>query len=208
MVRRRATRGLCGSAGFSLLEILLALALLVILIGKITVIMDTSSQFLNQNMADVVLEDQAQRSLDRVAYAILSSDRGTLLPEAEKPLFTSSLDYRVSLGVENGEVVWNDPENIGLGAQPNQLTWRSNPGTPEERRVVWSNIVRPFLEGEILNGIDDNKNGIIDEKGISFVLFRNSVTIRLTLGRELAGGGIAEETVETTVTVRNLSKES
>jgi prepilin-type N-terminal cleavage/methylation domain-containing protein len=207
MVTRTVSR-LRGSSGFTLLEILIALALLAILVGKVTVILNTSSRFLNQNMADVMLEDQAHRALDRVAYAILSSDRGTLLPEAEKPLFTSDLDYRVSLGVENGVVVWNDPENIGVGAQPNQLVWRSNPRTPGERRVVWSNIVRPFLEGEIQNGVDDNDNGIVDERGISFVLFRNSVTIRMTLGRELAGGGFAEETVETTVTVRNLNEES
>ena len=114
----------------------------------------------------------------------------------------------MSLGVENGVVVWKDPENIGIGEQPNQLVWRSNAGTLAERRVVWSNILRPYLEGEVLNGIDDNGNGIIDEKGISFVLFRNSVTIRLTLGRELPGGGFAEETVETVVTVRNLGEES
>ena len=84
MVTRASISRRC-TGGFTLLEILLALALLVILIGKVTVILDTSSKFLDQNMADVVLEDQAHRALDRVAYAILSSDRGTLLPEAEKP---------------------------------------------------------------------------------------------------------------------------
>ena len=69
--------------------------------------------------------------------------------------------------------------------------------------MVWSNLVRPFLEGELQNGIDDNGNGLIDEKGLSFVVWKNSVTIRLTLGRQVEGGDWINETVVTTVTCRN-----
>jgi hypothetical protein len=71
---------------------------------------------------------------------------------------------------------------------------------------VLSNIVRPFLEGEIPNGIDDNGNGIIDEKGLSFVVNEGSVTIRLTIGRQVAGQAVIEETLESTVMCRNLGE--
>ena len=92
----------------------------------------------------------------------------------------------VSKKVENGAVVWGDPEEIS-GANA-QVVWSQNPGDPDERRVVWSNVVRPFLEGEIQNGTDDNQNGLIDEKGLNFTLQGNRVTIRLTLERARNAG--------------------
>ena len=189
--------------GFTLLEVVLGSCLLGILVFKASVAISTATKFTAEGTSALVLEDQARRSLDRIAYAIMGSDRDTLIPVTQAPLYSEQLDYRVSLGIQNGQVVWDDPERIGLGVQENQLTWFENPQTFNERRIVWSNLVRPFLEGEIPNGVDDNGNGLIDEKGLSFVIFKNMVTIRLTLGRQVAGGRWIDETVETKVTVRN-----
>ena len=55
------------------------------------------------------------------------------------------------------------------------------------------------------NGVDDNGNGLIDEQGLAFTIFRNTVTIRLSLLRLSADGQPIEKTVETTVTCRNNS---
>ena len=83
------------------------------------------------------------------------------------------------------------------------MLWRKNPDTPEELRVAWCNVVRPFLEGELMNGEDDNGNGVIDEKGLSFVVQQNAVNIRLSLERPTRGGESITQTVETMVTIRN-----
>ena len=82
------------------------------------------------------------------------------------------------------------------------MFWSRNPETNEEVRVVWTSLVSPYLEGEIPNGMDDNGNGLIDEKGLSFVVDRNAVTIRLTLD-QLVDGRMVTKTVQTTVTCRN-----
>lgn len=191
------------AGGFTLLELILSLSLLGILVFKASVAISTAAKFTSEGTSALVLEDQARLTLDRIAYAIMGSDRDTLIPEPEAPLYSEQLDFRTSLGIQNGQVVWDDPERIGLGAQKNQLTWFENPETLQERRIVWSNGVRPFLEGEIPNGVDDNGNGLVDEKGLSFVIFKNMVTIRLTLGRQIAGGTWVDKTVETKVTCRN-----
>ena len=191
------------TSGFTLLELILSISLLGILVFKASLAISAAAKFTSEGTSSLVLEDQARRTLDRIAYAIMGSDRDTLIPETEAPLYSEQLDYRISLGIQNGKVVWDDPERIGLGAQENQLTWFENPQTIEERRIVWSNRVRPFLEGEIPNGVDDNGNGLVDEKGLSFVIYKNMVTIRLTLGRQVPGGNWVDETVETKVTCRN-----
>ena len=87
-----------------------------------------------------------------------------------------------------------------------RVYWSQNPGAENERRVIWTSLVAPYLEGELPNGIDDNGNGLIDEKGLNFVVDRNAITIRLTLERVLDGGEIVSKTVDTTVTCRNLQE--
>lgn len=69
--------------------------------------------------------------------------------------------------------------------------------------MVWTSLARPFLEGEVLNGVDDNGNGLIDEQGLSFTLFGDSVTIRLSIAQTNPEGEEITQTVETVVTVRN-----
>jgi hypothetical protein len=131
----------------------------------------------------------------------MGANRETLFPDPDSPNHDSRVWYEVSLGVEDGEVVWGDPEEIsGAGSQ---VVWSQNPGQADERRVVWSNVVRPFLEGEIQNGQDDNQNGLIDENGLNFTLQGNRVTIRLTLERAQPDGGAHTQSVETSVTLRN-----
>ena len=116
---------------------------------------------------------------------------------------TSDIRYSFSLGLEDGVVVWSDPEEIRLSATGEAVEWLGNPGTPEEQRVVWSHLVSPFLEGELLNGLDDNGNGLIDEEGLSFVIDGQRVVIRLTLNRPEVNGRTAQETIERVVTCRN-----
>ena len=154
------------------------------------------------------MEDRAHLVLEKIAKAIMGSDRETLFPDAEAPLSTDDIQYRINLGVQDGEVVWSDTEMVGLEDLENEIFWSRMPEEGAEQRVVWTRMARPFLEGEIPNGMDDNGNGLIDEKGLSFTIDRNAVTIRLTLDRLTAGGGTVSSTVETTVTCRNLAPET
>lgn len=187
-------------AGWSLIELVLASALVVGVMTKAAFVMNSALGLAGDSTAAMHTEDQARAVMDRIALAVMGSDRGTLLPAIEA-LHTNNLSYTFSLGVEDGEIVWSDPEVIRLGGS--SVEWVENPGAAEERRAVWTSLVSPLLQGEEVNGVDDNGNGLVDEDGLSFVLDGNRVVIRLTLRRPEVDGRIVEQTVESIVSCRN-----
>ncbi|MFT5285371.1 MAG: hypothetical protein ACI8TQ_001534 [Planctomycetota bacterium] len=193
-----------GNLGISTLELIIAMALFSVVAVKAILVLNSANETHGLQSATMSLEDQARRTLDQIAYAIMGCDRSTLFPDPTSPIFSPFLEYSLNLGVnEDGEIILDDPEKIGLSEDESQVLWMKNPDTPEETRVAWCNVVRPFMEGELMNGDDDNGNGVVDEKGLSFVVRDSAVTIRLSLERPISGGETVTQTVETIVTIRN-----
>lgn len=189
-------------SGFTIIEVLLTAAILVLVARQASDVLGGASEAMGDASLQMKVEDQARQALDRIALGIMGSDRDSLMPAGER-IHLDRLGYRISLGLVDGVVVWADPEEIGVGDLPSQVVWRENPGEPEERRVVWANTVASFLEGELPNGIDDNGNGLIDESGLSLVVDGRTVNIRLTLQRLDENGEPVSATVQTVVNVRN-----
>ena len=53
----------------------------------------------------------------------------------------------------------------------------------------------PRLEGEIGgNNLDDNGNGLVDERGLSFVLEGGRLTVRVTVEKKERDGSVRKET--------------
>ena len=190
-------------AGFTMIEFLIAMGLMVVVLTKVSLVMSASSSDFRQRSEVATLEDRARRAVDRIGYAIMGSSRDSLFPEQESPIFSEELAYELHMGVQDGEIVWSDPEWIGLSEDQTSIVWSQNPGGSQEKRVVWCNLVRPFLNGEILNGMDDNENELADEKGLSFEINGNKVTVRLCLEGAPADGQPAVVSVEPPVTCRN-----
>lgn len=190
------------NAGFTLIEVLIAMTLAAIVVVKITMVIDSASEATSEQAASLALEDQARRVLDKVAYSVMSADRDLLIPDPESPEFSTLLTFTISLGVSDGEVILSDPQQIAN--EGNQVVWKENPGMPEERRVSWCNAVRDVMWEEVAgNLLDDNENGLSDEPGLSFTLYRDAVTIRLCLEKVNKDGSAITESVETVVTLRN-----
>ena len=194
-------------AGLTLVELILALTLLAIIVVKANFAISIANNVAVDLTNEVVVEDQARRLLRQIGFAVMGANRESLAPDAVAPFSTDDLRYQVNLGVEDGVVIWSDPEQIALNEDDLEVYWTQNPTTAEERRVVWSRLVSPYLEGEVPNGMDDNGNGLIDEQGLSFSVDRDSVTIQLTLQRMTEDGELTSKTVQTTVTCRNLPVE-
>lgn len=190
-------------SGFSLVEMMIALVLLGIVVTKLTIVIGEARDSFGRESARMSIEDRALYVLDQIAYAVMGSDRDTLTPDPSLPTFTSKLSYQISMGVEDGQVVWSEPEVIGLTEDGRSVYWAQNEGEENQRLVTWANNVSQLLEKEFLNGTDDNENGLMDENGLNFVIDRDSVTIRLTLVGEDSEGETIRHTVETTVTCRN-----
>ena len=189
--------------GFTLIELAIALTLVGILFAKLTMIVGDAAQAHRDGNTSMVLEDQAQVVLDKIVYAVVGADPDTLNPSSIKPFFSTKVGFRISLGVEDGEIVWGDPEVIGLAADPSQLYWARNEGLLGQQYVVWTRAVSELLQDELLNGADDNVNGLTDESGLAFDVVGDSITIRLTLVTTTKDGRTIATTKETVVTCRN-----
>jgi hypothetical protein len=149
------------------------------------------------------LDMQLDRTMDRIALALMAARKDSLTPPNSAPLWTPSMTFDQSMGFDDGIEVVSDTERIELAAGPEQVVWKSRPDTSEERKVVWTNWVRQYFRGEEFNGLDDDLNGLTDEAGLSFTIDDNRVTIRLTLERDGPGHELLTRTQETTVTCRN-----
>lgn len=190
-------------AGFTLVEVLIALTLVGLLIANVSMVMQSGSRSFQLQSSLAELETQADRTLDRIALALMASSRESIDPSQQSPFHTSVLSYEQSLGVQNGNVVTGPVERIEMIVQNGQVMWRERPDDPSERSVVWSNWVSSFLQGEEPNGVDDNGNGLIDETGLSFEVVGERVSIRLTLERLLPDKSLRQVSRETVVTCRN-----
>lgn len=187
-------------AGWTLVELLLAAGLTGLVMTKASLVLREAFGAAGRSTAAMHSEDQARALIERISLAIMGSDRDTLFPAAES-VHSSQIRYSMSLGLEAGELVWSDPEEIRLDGTA--VEWSENPGTVDERAVTWTTLVSPLLAGELVNGVDDNGNGLVDEEGLSFVLEGDSVTIRLTVRRPEVDGRTVEQTVESVVCIRN-----
>lgn len=190
-------------AGFTLVEAVIALALIGLVVTKLTLVMGDAQKAHTEETTAMALEDQAMELIDKIAYAIVGSSQASITPNTGVPFAAERMRYSISLGVEDGKAVWGEPEEIGLAPEVGELYWGQNLGAENERRVVWANTVSALLEDELANGEDDNGNQLSDELGLAFVLEGANITIRLTLEREDDEGNRIQVTRWTSVTCRN-----
>lgn len=190
-------------AGFTLLEVLIATALGSIILVQVTMALNQTRDIQRTQGNAMKVEAMARQVLDRVAYAIMGSNQATLLPQLSPELHSTQIRYEYSLGLKDGEVIWSDPEMIELTMDGRSVRWRQNPDAVEERDVLWTNLVRPILEGELDNNIDDNANGLEDEEGFHFLIDGPKVTVRLSLEAVDEEGVPYIHSAETTVVCRN-----
>ena len=197
-MRRPAARD---RSGFTLLEMSVALVLLVLVIGNVYSLLRQSSKAIGAQNSTFDIDTQAQRAMDHITMAIVGASDATLTdkdgaPPVSEPFSMSTLLYKESLGVQDGTLVTSPQQRIEYTNTTGEVTWVENPGTADEKRVVWSKNIPPFLMEEIANGI-------IDETGLSFVKEGRSITIFLTVRRTTADGHVFEKSLQDTVTCRN-----
>lgn len=191
-------------AGFTLLEMTVALLLLVVVVGNVFTLLRQSSKTIAAQNRSFDIDTQAQRAMDRIAMALVGASEATLQDPQQSPFFTNWLTYKEPLGIQDGVLVESPLQKIQFtNTSGGEVTWIENPGTAQEKRVIWSKNIAPFLQQECDNGLDDNTNGIIDETGLSFVKQGKSITIYLTVRRFTPDGHMLEKKLEDTVTCRN-----
>lgn len=152
------------------------------------------------------LEDQNDRTMDRIVLALMSTSSAKLDEVQKAPGYVSAIEYEVIVDVDGGNAIEGVPERIEFEGQQGAVVWTRAPGTPENQSAVWTRWVPQLLEGETPNGEDDNGNGLTDEQGLSFNKVNadsDLVEVRLTLEREDSNNVLYTRTRGRQVTCRN-----
>lgn len=203
-------------AGLTIVEIVIVAIVLSTMLASTVSVMMTTGDTLASGTSVAALEARANRALDRLQRELLQAGVTTIGVAA--PGENPALDYRRGIGYASQEIVWGPPRRIefrpaeavdgidndddGL-VDEGDIVWIADPGEPTERVVTLATGVRAYLEGEFPNGADDNGNGLVDERGLSFQLQGNTLNVRLSLEGRDAKGRPLVRTAMTAIRLRN-----
>lgn len=206
--------------GFTLVEVAISSVILGVILLAVGLTTTSGNRAYQAGRAQDRVSTLAQRALDRVADELAMGGATGLTPTAAAPLGSSTLTYRRPSGYAAGAVAWGtfnridfqytpeDPndgvDNDGDGfVDDGVVVLTRDVGTATEDSTVLVRGVREYLEGETPNTVDDNGNGLTDERGLSFVLAGDQLTIRLTLVARDSEKADITRTVSTVIKVRN-----
>jgi len=190
-------------AGFSLLELLIGLAIFGLVLGNIVMLQNASNDAYESGVFGSALDDQVDSTMDRIQQAIMSTSVDRLDEVLTAPSFVSSIEYEIVTDVVDGEPIVGVPERIEFVTATGQIVWTRNPDAPDEMMLIWNKFVPELLEGETVNGVDDNDNGIADEEGLAFNRDASQIQFRLTMSRTDSQGVVYTRTRSRRATCRN-----
>jgi len=211
-------RTLASRAGFTVVELVIAVALLVLLFSSAVLAARGGMGAFRATQEASEVEARVRRALDRAAFELLCAAASELLPNPTGDFGTSSLQFARTTGLNGTVRVLADPDRLAFeyesGETDNGLDDDGN-GLVDDgvlvltrdvggaaQRVILCHGVSERLEGEAANGADDNGNDVIDEAG--FNVRRVGTVLYLRLSLEAAGeNSTIVRTLETSVRLRN-----
>lgn len=206
-------------AGFTLTELTIALFLLASMVMMAGLATDRGMGALRQHRSEQQAIVVVQRTLQRIARELEFAGLGGMTPR--NPLGEDHVSYRICNGYDAGTsaAVWGGERTLRLEYDPGDgdddidndgdglidegiLVLVENVGGADEQRIVLATGVAEYLQGEELNGDDDNGNGLVDERGLTLTFVDALATVRLSL-QASGANGVITKTLETTVSVHN-----
>jgi prepilin-type N-terminal cleavage/methylation domain-containing protein len=126
-------------AGFTLVEIAIAATIVGLILGAVGMFQSTSQKSSNSMIAHADVERRGDRALKEVMDALRDAGVHTLTPDPTTAFGTNTILFRSPTAVAaNGDVTFSAPTRIELRLD----------------------------DGELDNGIDDNDDGVIDERAL------------------------------------------
>ena len=104
VVRRRA--------GFTLLEVCIAVLIMSLVAVNIALVSKTGASAMRAEAFRESLEDDLNRTLDRIKLSLMSSSASSLEGVSAAPLGSNQISFSTSLGLQDGELLNSDPERI------------------------------------------------------------------------------------------------
>lgn len=124
--------------GLTLVEAALVLVMLTIVLGGLALSTRMASDAFEEGNIEADLSGRAHHVLQSIAGELASAGRDGISPEPLAPLGSSSLEYRLGQGALAGVIQWGPLTRIELALE----------------------------DGELDDGIDNNGNGLADERVI------------------------------------------
>jgi len=217
---KHTQHGRKSSAGFTVVELAIAVVLSGLMLGAIAMIFDSNRRALRAGATADNLEEQAYATVQKLRTILAPSGKSAISPMPIAPLHTSTIQFQRGVDIVNAELVWSPPERLVLEYSPGEtdngvdddgnglvdecrIVWIQDDGGPNERTLVLSSWVSEFLEGEDADKKDSNGNGMAAERGLTFTFDEELVTVYLTLQRPDPEGRMLTRTVSTTIALRN-----
>jgi type II secretory pathway pseudopilin PulG len=205
-------------AGFTLVEALLAAALLVLLMSSAVLAARGGLGAFRATQETTDAEARVRRALDRAVFELMSAGASELLPDPSGNFGTSNLQFRKAVGLNGTTPLWGPSQSLAFEYAPDEVNdGVDNDGNGliddgllvltrdvggDDQRIVLCSGVREFLEGEVPDGDDDNGNGVSDEAGFNVHRVGDVLFVRLSVEEALENGTIVR-TLETSVRLRN-----
>jgi len=135
-------------AGFSIIEMAISMSLLAVVLGSASMAVKSGNDLFVQVSVNNDVSSRSARTMNRVVQELRGASDGTFVQYLRTPtgvmtkIWSPTLEFQTARDW-NGAVVWGDPKRFTLELQA----------------------------GELDNGLDDNNNGLIDER--TLVLLTN-----------------------------------
>lgn len=190
------------NAGLTLVELAVSCLVMALVFGSLASALSSSRTVFERGSRTMALEQDSGRVLRRVTDALRGADAASLPLVPLAPLSSRWIDFQTQQGYDGKAWTWSAPRRIEYDPADGSLSWIENQGLPGEDRTVWARNVPPLLEGETLNGADDNGNGLIDEAGFCVAREGDLLVLRLTVEFDGPVDGGQTRTTELRISLR------
>lgn len=129
--------------GFTLIELLISFTLLVVVIGGVTMASQRGLALFESSALSTDVDARSARAIDRIVRELIGAGGTSFAPDLTTPpgnptVWSSTLDFQAAEDWQAGAIVWSAP----------------------------SRIVLELAEAELDNGVDDNGDGLVDERRV------------------------------------------
>jgi len=161
----------------------------------------------------VETERRSSAAMERVTALLADCAGTTVAGNVAPPSGASSITFRERTGWNAGSVIYGDVTTIQWESDPldpENGTDDDRDGLVDEGRVMWLSGTGPNAKSAVLvqnvanrlegetggDNLDNNGNGLVDERGLSFVLAGGRLSVRVTVERRERDGQVRRETSE------------
>lgn len=207
-------------AGFSLVELVIAVTLFAMLMASVVLVARSSDRAYRTGATVAHMEAQVAMAVQRIVSELSSAGIDTFAALPAPGVATDQLQYLNAVDFDGAQVLWSAPRRLALELEPGELddgldnngnglvdercvVLTENLGLLNERRLVLTRWVPELAEGELANGADDDGNGLVDEPGFSVERIGETLIVRLSLQKRDSEGRLLNRSASTSTRIRN-----